>query len=154
MNLKIRDAHDEDAMVLAAFLRPEDEQEVDAAGFEDGLDALRFSLERSDVCYVAEIDGEPVAMWGLRSDSLVGQTGAPWLLTGSGIEAHRLTFMRVARVMLDEFLDRCPRGLHVRIDAEYSRALRWAKAMGFELSEPLPHPTTGRPFVQAIARRD
>ena len=106
MNLEIRPATDGDCMNLAAFMREDDESECVRSGFRDGLHALRWSLGVSDYAYVAEIDGEPVAMYGLRFTDVIGQRGLPWVLTGRGIEKHRKTFLRVSRWVVQEMARR------------------------------------------------
>jgi hypothetical protein len=147
--METRVARDGDCMNLAAFMRPADEAECIAAGFHDGLHALRWSLGESDLSFVTEIDGEPMAMWGLRFTSMLGQRGIPWLLTGRAVETHRKSFMKATRAACDRFMERCPGGLMLLVDPRYTRAIRWLEWLGFDCSRKQRHGQSGEMFVYA-----
>lgn len=151
--MEVREPTTRDVLALGSLMREADYQETIRAGFSGGIDALTESVKMSDLIYIAIIDGEPVAMWGLVLGPMMSLTGAPWLLTGTGIERYKMTFLKTARRVIGEFKDRCPGGLYAFIDAEYDKAIRWAEWMGFEISPPVAHPATGKPFVGAVIRR-
>jgi hypothetical protein len=153
MNMEVREPTPSDVLTLGALMRDADHEETVRAGFDSGIDALIESIKMSDLIYIAVVDDEPVAMWGLVLGPMMSLTGAAWLLTGTGIERYKMTFLKTARRVIAGFSERCPNGLFAFIDAEYDKAIRWAEWLGFEVSPPVPHPTTGKPFVGAVIRR-
>jgi len=151
--MEVREPAGSDLVALAALMRDEDHEEAIRAGFNSGIHALSESIKMSDLSYVAIIDDEPVAVWGLVLGPMMSLTGSAWLLTGTGIERNKLTFLKTARRVIAEFSRRCPAGLFAFIDADYCKAVRWAEWLGFEVAPPAPHQVTGRPFVGAVIRR-
>lgn len=126
---------------LVENLRAEDRAELVTSGLEP-MWAFSTSIELSHEAWTALDDGEPIAMWGLLAESIIGSpVGYPWLLTTYGVERHRLRFIRENRRWLASVLTRYPR-LEVGVDAKYQRALTWLRHLGFTIQP-------GEPFCLA-----
>ncbi len=133
------------AEALAASLRAADAAEVLASDGLDPLSALTFSLALSSESYAGLIEGEVVALFGVRRPSLVSRRGIPWLLTGDAVERHPLAFVKASRGVLA-----CWRqdyaALGNWVDARHAKALRWLAWLGFTIHPARPYGVAGLPF--------
>lgn len=132
--LKIETATLRHAESLAQVMRPEDIAEVRSSDDWSPIQALAESLRKSEEAWSVFVDGEIAAMYGVSTLSMLGGVGAVWMLTGPALEKHPLAVLRACQRLLPDLLIRH----HVlinAIDARYSKALKWAKWLGFELGE-------------------
>lgn len=128
----------EHARQLAGVMRPQDRAELHASGWPDPYAGLAEALWRSDEAWVALFDGEVAAMWGVgpvdnADRSVMEGHGVAWLLTGRAVELHPKQFLRMCRPAVGQLLKRFPVLVNA-VDARYTRALRWAKWLGFHVS--------------------
>jgi hypothetical protein len=130
----------EHAEALAAALRPADRAECEAlVGHDNVLACIRESYEHSLWSLTAcEPAGPVVAAWGVRPLSILASKGMPWLLTGQGIERHRLTFAR-ASIFWKQAMHEDFDFLENHVDARYEVSIRWLRWLRFEIDEPVPY---------------
>jgi len=121
---------------LAAELRPGDLKECEGFGFSGPLHALTRSVEVSDAAWVATVDDEVLAAWGVRLESTLTGLASVWLLTGTAVDRHRRVFLRLSKAALSWILMGYPK-IFAMIDADYTQAIRWAGWLGFLLSDPI-----------------
>lgn len=150
-DIRIFPAAPADAQALAPLLRPEDAAESWALDGREPVEGLLDSLQQSARAWAASVDGEPAAMWGVVPIGLLTGTAVVWLVTGQAVDRNRVTFLKECRRRLAEIQHDYPILVNV-IHAKYTRAVRWATWLGFDVSKPFVHGPDGEPFVR-IERR-
>lgn len=128
--LLLRRAYGKDCPRLAARLRPEDWAEL-AAAFpgQTAESLLQGFLAQSTSAFVLEYAAEPIAMFGLAPDTLLGRRACVWLLTGRGVERVAKTFLWLARRWLSTALTQYEE-LYNFADERYGAALRFIRRLG------------------------
>lgn len=122
----------------------------------ESREALVESQAASSLCYAALFDGEMAALCGVVpfSQTALGDSGAGlvWMLSGHACSKHPKAFLRTSRAVADVLLEqyRCLGNL---VDARYTAALRWARWLGAELSEPRPVGPRQQLFIPFTLRR-
>ncbi|WP_017773847.1 hypothetical protein [Paraburkholderia kururiensis] len=130
---------------LAANLRDEDRAEVHALTGADPERVIAFCAHTSIFSWVWLVDGNPAAIFGLSADSLMSETGMPWLLTTPLVELQPITFLRHGRTWRDRMAAMFPH-LENYVDARYARCIRWLEWLGFEIHPAAPYGVHGMPF--------
>lgn len=153
----VRPATLADAEALAPKMRAEDAAEALASHSLTSLDAIRLSLDRSDVAYALELDGELAAVFGVEPGPTASVLSGPefsfvWALTGTAVERHRKSFARASVAMLRTLLVEHPVLINF-IDARYTRALAWARWLGAEVQPAITFGAAQLPFHPVIFRR-
>lgn len=117
---------------LAHNLRAEDRDEIAALDVTP-QEALHVSYSRALECFTCLEDGQPIAMWGLGSDMLLGtDTADLWCLTSPRVLRHRKDILRLSRA----FVDGCAKRYRVLtgcVDTRYTAAVRWLHWLGFDI---------------------
>lgn len=144
-DLNIVEALPEHAAAVALRIRAEDAAEVWAIGRVTPLAAVELSLEHSVRSWTWIEGGEPLAVFGVATDNLIGDLGRPWLLTSAGVAQHRTRFARLSLSAL-----KCIRGLYPRlenrVDARYAVCVRYLRWLGFTVHPAEPYGLLGLPF--------
>ena len=141
--VEIVEARADHCPMFTRLLRDGDRRECEDAGIPPRKAVWR-SYRASMLSWVAFIDGEPAAIFGLGGGCL-SDVGRPWLLTTATVERHRLAFVRHAKIIVTDMLSIKP-VLENHVSANYPGACRLIKALGFTLGEPEPFGRTGAPF--------
>ncbi len=147
--LTIRPTVEADLPAFAERMRQEDRNEIRRGSGLDPLVALMVANMVSTECWVAFVDKEPIAIWGLNNWGVITGRGSPWALTTDLVDKHWRGFARASRVELERMRQQCPNGLQVDVDVKYRAACRWLKWLGFELHGPKAHGPNGEPFYRA-----
>lgn len=151
--VRIVEARGEHVALIAARMRAADAAEC-WRGYRNTPEvALRESLACSSSAWVAYVDGEPAAMWGLVPVSAASGIAAPWLLTTDVVERIPLTFVRQSLAYVRRAQDVFPMLVNF-VDARYTRALRWAAALGFTIARPEPLGPDGELFCRITLERE
>lgn len=151
-DVSIRQATPEDAAFLAEHLRPVEVEEVRAATGQEPLQAILAGLRDSAECWSLLFDNELAGIWGVvpASDGV----GVAWLLTTDLVERRAKTFWRACLVLAPAVLKHWPLLINA-IDARHTKALRWAKRLGFKLEAPEPFGVAGMPFCRfSVTKED
>lgn len=151
MTVSIRESVEADIAALKDRLREADEKEVIAAGNENGEDALRQSFSRSTLRFTVDIDGHPVAMFGIVPESLVGESANVWFLGAPEMSKIKKTFVKLSRKIIADFLVFYP-VLWNDVDARYVSSIRWLKSCGANFFET-PVNRGGFDFMRFVIRR-
>ena len=127
-------------------MREQDVAEVLASGHTDLHAALAQSVGLSAWCLTATINGELAAIFGVAPiGSMLNPTGVPWLLGTDLVPKHRRIFARLSRTYIARMLAAFPY-LTNTVHSKNTVAVRWLKAVGFELQPAHTNPLTGEPF--------
>lgn len=105
--------------------------------------ALRSGLLLSDVPVTVELDGEPIAMFGIVPTSLTSGEGAIWFLGTEDVYTQGRAWLAEAK----PWIERQPfRVLRNRVHASNTRAIRLLRWLGFDIAPT--NPCTGfRDFI-------
>ena len=135
---RILPAAPEHAGPIARNMREADRREVWASHRHTPEQALRFSLERSDLAWTCFVDHVPAFMWGAaRMGSLVSCVGAPWLLGTDALGTVRREFLRQCPAFVGLMQKRFLR-LENHVHAENTVSMRWLVWCGFVIErEPV-----------------
>jgi hypothetical protein len=138
------------AHARAIRLRPGDRREIEALG-ETPESAFTKTLARSLWAETYLIDGEPAVMRGVIPLCLLGGIANAWLLSGEPVERHRKSFLELTRRGVERL-----RGEHRLllswVHADYARAIRWLRWLGFDLEPARPLGPLGAPFHKATLK--
>ena len=123
------------AKELGPHLRKEDAAECEAFGLTpEG--AVLMSVQSSIFCMTAWEEGSCLAAWGFTVPNIVGDHAQPWLLTSVGVLRHRKVMLRANRIFLKETQQKYPI-LETIVHAEYKKAIRWLRWLGFTIHKPV-----------------
>lgn len=129
--IRVVDATPELADAVAADMRREDADEVEALGMtrESAVqDSLRLSFT-SNVCVNDE--GRPLAMWGAQATgSLLGGRVLLWFLSTNLLPTRKREVLVWSRNFVQAMQDRYAT-LECIVDVRYDVALRWVQWLGF-----------------------
>lgn len=125
-----------DTEMFASRLRAPDRRELIAGGSPDFGRALRESAGCSLFCWTATADGEPVAIGGVSAVSVLGGIGAPWLLGTDLLDRYSRVLVRQAPGYIAKMHEAFPVLVNF-VHAENARSVRWLKALGFEVHDPV-----------------
>lgn len=150
MPVKVRLALAEDADTIEPALRQGDRDELIAATGPDVLGQLREAVELSRgrlgrMAFVAEHDGEPVALFGFVPMSALSDTAFPWLVGTAGLRRVSGMLNKLSRSYCSAVLGEYPLLVNY-VDARNTMSVAWLTRLGFKIGEPKPFGVEGRPF--------
>ena len=146
----MRPADLNDVRLIGRHLRESDRREVEAGGLRPE-DAVMLSFCSSDICLTGCVDGEPTMIFGVGCP-LLSDTGEIWALGTDTCDRVPVAMVKVGRAAVKQFLEIYP-ALENFCSAEYKKALRWLKMIGFTLGEPEPFGPKGAPFCRLFIQR-
>ena len=135
--LSVRQARDQDALILAPRLRMEDIREIRAASGADALEALTDGIRRSTPCFtIIDTKNRPVAVFGVVPDSnaRAERVGIVWMLSSAELATHSITFLRHCGEWIDK-LQQIYALLWNDVDARNHMSIQWLKWCGFVFIE-------------------
>lgn len=150
----IRSARERDADALARDIRPVEADEIMAAEGREPREAILSALDWSSESWAVFVDGDLICLWGVVPTSqsyLGGRVGIVWMLTTTSIERNAKAFWKACRDVLPRLLSRWDL-LFNAIDCRHTKAIRWAKRLGFKLSVPMPSGPLGKDFCHFTVR--
>lgn len=139
----LRPAHPDDAVYLAPSLRDSDRQEV-AATHVNVEHAVRFAIQFSPICDIAELNGLPAVVLGCGERD-GGAVGVPWLLATNAVRPLPGALTKLGQAYVKRFLARWPTLMN-HVDARNTASIEWLRFLGFEIREPIPFGLRGEPF--------
>lgn len=129
---------------IADNLRDEDVAELAAKGPGSSDEKLANAVDLSESVWTLMLHGVPVAVMGLAVDN-AGRFGSPWLLGTREIDDHPRAFVRVTRDLLRAQLHRVPYFINM-VYSGSKRSIRFLKAVGFTIGDPMEYGTEGKLF--------
>lgn len=152
MASSIVDYTDAHAVELAERLHPGNVREAWALLHMTGLEAIRESVKHADRVWTGLDGDEVIAIFGIRSSGLLGDTGYPWLVCREDVADHGLAFLRsfrrVVKAMQEMFGT-----LEGYVDARNTEVLKMVEWAGYEVMEAQPLGLDALPFHRIIRKR-
>lgn len=143
--LTVEPATQAHAIQLADHLREEDAAEMMASHGLQPLEGLQLALHLSIVSKVI-LDGKRVvALLGVAPVASPEGAGSIWLLGGKLVKRLPVAFTRTCAEVLRQLVESFDVLLNM-VWTQNKQALRWVKALGFEVGEPVPFGVAGLPF--------
>ena len=138
---------DEGLEYIAANLRACDREELHASvGHRRYADALRVSVAHSASAVMAvNAYGEPVAVLGVSTLSVLYNTGCPWMMATPQANRHKRAFIKAARVYTEAMLKEYAR-LENHVDTRNAESVAWLQHLGFKVESPEPYGPFGLLF--------
>lgn len=99
--------------------------------------SLRHGLERSTHCWTALVNFQPVCIFGVVPESLLGASGVVWLIGTDEVVSRQVGFLRRCRPHLKR-LQGMYSHLSNYVSAENIAAVEWLHWMGFTIHDPAP----------------
>ena len=130
---------------IARNIRPPDVREVWASCMRRPLEALQAGLQMSELARVGMVHGKPVCAWGVVRESLLFNSGIPWMLGTKELENHAVKFLRNSKPELMKIFENYDL-LENYVDARNTLSIRWLKWLGFKFDEAKPYGVFGLPF--------
>ena len=115
---------------VAKYMRFEDKREVAKCGKEP-KEILQVSVKASEFCLAAYYEGEPICIFGVAPETMLGQRHVAWLLGTEKINQCKKAYFKACKKALSMMLQKYPI-LCNAVDPEYEKAHKWLKALGAE----------------------
>jgi hypothetical protein len=145
VNIEIVPAEPRHAAIVP-YLRRANVEEIWAECALSPAFAVSYSIAYSRVAWAAELDGKPIAVFGVGT----GENGAgiPWLVATNEIERHPVLFYRMSKRLFSSVRDGYTY-LENWVDARNVLSLRWLKWLGFTIEKEEPRGPLGLMFHRA-----
>lgn len=143
--VEIKPASKEEVLFVADRLREADRQEVAAMGVTP-REGLLFSWQLSDYAWTGFIDGEPSMIFGCGK-ALNAPVAEVWALGTDRCTSSPREMLLYGRECVRMILDLYP-DLQNYCDARYTKAHKWLRKLGFQVSEPEPRGVNGEKFCR------
>lgn len=145
----VREATIDDVHYIGPRLRAADRQECLAFGILP-MFGLAYSYGNSERCFTVEVDGEPVAIFGVGPDHAdVPPNGCVWMLGTDRLSSIRYPFLRRCRKWVDE-LHKDYRVIGNWADTRNLLHVRWLQWLGFKIINTAPIGKQGEMFHHFI----
>lgn len=134
-----------DLTYVARHMRQADRDELRATSSDSAWWALtRSALVSTHIWTVADREtGEPIAVFGVAP--LSATVGSPWLLGTDRVRECSKALVREGKRYANLMLHVYPH-LFNYVHVANARSIRWLKALGFTLHDPVPYGTAGELF--------
>lgn len=142
--ISYRNATPRDLEYIAANLRPADRRELHAAYGEDVAGAMSGSVERSTICRVALLAGNPITIFGVNPSRDAG-VGHPWMVGTPEMEKYARHLLVDGKAFVDAAMYRF-NVLFNYVHADNLKSIRWLKRLGFTIRKPAPFGVKGDLF--------
>ena len=132
---------------VALNLRQSDCDEAYATtGHRRYLDAMRLSVSAAKSAVVAvSAYGEPLAVLGVSTMSLLYNVGCPWMVATPRAENHRRALISTGKAYISAMLQNYAE-LENHVDARNRVSVAWLQRLGFTLDAPAPYGALQLPF--------
>ncbi len=147
MEIKIVPATEEHAIDLAPRLRRDDKWEVMCSSGLASLPALTQSVQFSDYCWTALLDGRPEIMWGVCKFPPDPSMGIVWLLSSEELYRIPGRFMKETAIYLSKML-KVFDTLFNYVHTGNIKSIKWLEANSFQAVETVEKYGVGKqPFT-------
>lgn len=123
---------------IARNCREQDRKEIYLQSMLKPFDAIDAAVENSVACWVGTFRSEPIVIFGVCRESLLGDMGVPWLIGTPEIENHQVAFLRHSRKYFVRMAKAFPR-LENYVWVGNKSAIQWLKWLGFNMDPPARH---------------
>lgn len=137
-NAIVRTSTLEDVEFLKTRLRQSDIDEIWASHHHKPENALRISLETSEICLTITIAEEPIAMFGIISNFILDESAGIWLLASDELDKVYREFAKECKRFIAMMHQRYPI-LENYVDTRNKTSIRWLKWCGAKIEEAMPY---------------
>lgn len=132
---------------IAENLRAADREEIYAStGNRRFHDSARLGVAASRSCVMAlDVYGEPVALLGVVTTSLLYGVGCPWMIATDHAYQFRRAFIECGRTYTRAMLEEYD-ALENHVDARNRKSVAWLQRIGYRIGAPEPYGALGLPF--------
>ena len=120
---------------MQGLLRFDDERECQAMAGRSADESLQLGYEASDFCWTGLLNDKPIAMFGVKSYSLLALKGVPWMLGMEDIMKVR-TFVALKSKQYVALMRNRYRYLENWVDIRNKKSIEWLKWCGFNFDKP------------------
>lgn len=135
---------------IAAGMRQADRNEVWATAGIIAEDAVKLSLEHSEIARTWLVDGLPASIGGITRISET--VGTIWLLGTDAIDRHQRAFIVDSCAVFAE-IRKGYDALFNFVDVRNEKAVRWLKWLRFSEDGPYPYGVFRQPFLRLFWER-
>jgi hypothetical protein len=140
----VKDTVISDIPYLAEHMRQSDINEVWASDHLTPHEALLESFNNA-VLSMTIHNGNPMGMFGVTPENILGKSALVWLLATDDLENHKYRFLKYSRCFIAMMLDRYPY-LHNFVDTRNEKSILWLRMLGATIDEPNPYGAERLPF--------
>lgn len=127
--IDFREATDEAGAVILRNLRGQEKRTLERLGI-DASKVLAEAIRNEFPSFVCWVDGEPAAIFGGHSETLLGECRL-WMLTTPLIEEHQVPLLRASRRFV-QWMARAYGPVVGMVDSEFEVSRRWLRWIGFK----------------------
>lgn len=143
-NITVTDSVYQDVVHMSPYLRQSDVDEIEATGMTP-LECLEDSYNESLYKYTVKINNNPVCMFGINPDSLIGEKAKIWLLTTDSLSRIQRRFAKHSKDFIEEALSQYP-VLYNYIDVRNVESIKWLEWLGAKMIRKVPYGINGEEF--------
>jgi hypothetical protein len=136
-NYIVREPTKEDVEYLVEHIRPEDAAELDALHGSTVKSALEETPDLLTSSKVWEVDGKPVAIFGVTRQFGPMSVGVIWLLGTTEFHKYTKKFARYCKEVFDDLISGYSYVFNY-IHSENKTSIEWLKWLGFKIHEGQP----------------
>lgn len=148
----VRDAKIGDVFDLADNLRMDDIAEIWKAYHRTPQESLMNGFMDSVLCFTVERNERAIIMFGIVTDSILGNVATIWLLGSPEIDKIQKVFLKKSGYFISLMLDYYPI-LHNYVDVENRQSIKWLKWCGAKMGPVVPFGEEKAPFQYFQFRR-
>lgn len=127
--ITVRPSTIEDVEYLKDKLKKSDVDEVWTSHRHTPEEALKLSLERSFMCLTVDDNGEPVAMFGINPETILGNRAVIWFLSSEKLKYMKIRFLRHCKHFVNIFLNQYGY-LYNFVDRRNVDTINWLEFIG------------------------
>ena len=121
-----------DARLIIGGLRVNSVKEIEQIG-SNKVELIEAAIKRAQYSWTGWIDGEVACIWGVETQTIMGDAATLWLISTDLVEKHRFTFVRKSQIFIQELISQRFALIHGYVDPKFDRSRRWLKWLGFTL---------------------
>lgn len=137
MTIKVVKATQEYIDLMKDHLRGSDEETCWDVARYTANEGLQYSFDRSDLSWIALVDGDPILCWGVGKRALLSHVGVPWLLATDKIGGIGFRVVRHSKEYVKQMLDKYSL-LETWVDARNKLSMVWLKWCNFNMDKAEP----------------
>lgn len=150
MQVNVRIAKVDDVAAITPRLRQADTDELIAASGPDVAGQLREAIVQSvgrlgRTAFVAEYDGEDIALFGFVPAGALSETAHPWLVGTEGLRRVPGMLKKLSQSYCAVVLGEYPLLVNY-VDARNRASIAWLARVGFKIHPAKPFGVAGLPF--------
>lgn len=127
--IEFKEATIDDGISILSNLRFYEQRTIDKLGI-DAIRLLDEAIRNEFPSFVCYVDGEPAAIFGGHSETMLGECRL-WMLTTPLIEAHQVPLLRASKRFV-EWMARTYGPVIGMVDSEFEKSRDWLRWIGFK----------------------